>query len=130
MIFCDVYCRKNRVLSLMVAEQNMIIHSSNNLITCSLVSSGYDNTVKAEYPASLQIESLDEQFPFKAEFESEKILDRKDLLEGVNPVFRFLIKQLVAKPVYHGVYARVRLEINNKILDGYGNFESMIFRGN
>lgn len=128
-IFCDVYCRANRILSLMVADQNKIIHSSNNLITCSVVSSGYDNIVKAEYPTLLQIESLNEQFPFKAEFESEKILDRKDLMEGVNPVFKFLIKQLVAKPVYHGVYARVRLEMKNQILYGYGNFESMFFRG-
>jgi hypothetical protein len=128
-IFCDVHCRTNRILSLIVTEQNKIIHSSNNLITCSVVSSGYDTTVKAEYPTSLHIKSLDEQFPFKAELESEKILDQKDLLEGVNPVFKFLIKQLVAKPVYHGIYARVRLEIKNKILEGYGNFESMIFRG-
>jgi hypothetical protein len=130
MIFCDVYCGINHIRSLMVAEENKIIQSSNNLITCSIISSDYDKILKAEYPASLQIESLDEQFPLKAEFESEKILDRKDLLEGVNCVFKFLIKKLVAKPVYHGVYARARLIINNKILEGYGNFESMIFRGN
>jgi len=129
MVFCDVYCRTNRILSLMVAQHNKIIHSSNNLINSSVVSSGYDKIVKAEYPASLKIESLDEQFPFKAEFKSEKILDRKDLLEGTNRVFRFLIKQLIAKPVYHGVFARVRLGIKNKSLEGYGNFESMIFRG-
>ena len=128
-IFCDVYFRTNRILSLMVAEKNKIIHSSNNTITCTVLSSGYDVNINAEYPVSLQLESLDAQFPFKAEFESEKILDRKDLLEEVNPVFKFLIKKLVAKPVYHGVSAGVKLEIKNRILEGYGNFESMIFRG-
>ena len=128
-IFCDVYCRTNRILSLMVAEENKIIHSSNNLITCSIVSSAYDNLMKTAYPTSLQITSLNEQFPFLAEFESVKILDRKDLLQGVNPIFKYLIKKMIAKPVYYGIYSRVRLEVKNKILEGYGNFESMLFRG-
>ena len=128
-VFCDVYCMINRILSLMVADQNKIIYSSNNLINSSVLSYGYDRILKAEYPVSLQIKCLDEQFPFKAEFEFEKILDRMDLLEGVNRIFKFLIKQLVARPVYHGIFASVRLDINNSSLDGYGNFESMVFRG-
>ncbi|MCJ7448056.1 MAG: hypothetical protein MUO72_10200 [Bacteroidales bacterium] len=128
-IFADIYSRTNRTLSLMVAEHNKIIHSSNNLIDCSVSTSGYDNVLKAKYPASLKIKSLDEHFPFQAEFESDRILDRKDLLEGVNPVLKFLIKRLVAKPVYHGIFAKVKLEINNVHIQGTGNFESMVFRG-
>jgi len=128
-IFMDFYCRENRTLSLMAAEHNKIIHSSNNLIDCSVLSSGYDNILKANYPASLKIKSLDEQFPFQAELEFDRILDRKDLLEGVNPVLKFIIKSLVAKPVYHGILAKVRLEIYNSRLEGSGNFESMSFRG-
>jgi hypothetical protein len=128
-IFMDVWCRANRTLSLMVAENGKIIHSSNNLIECTVLSSGYDSILKTGYPSSIIIKSLDDEFPFKAEFESEKILDRRDLLEGVNPLFRFLIRRLVAKPAYHGILSKVRLNINNKILEGSGNFESMIFRG-
>jgi hypothetical protein len=127
-IFADIYSMTNRTLSLMVAEQNKVIHSSNNLIDCSVSTSGYDSILKVKYPASLEIKSLDEHFPFRAELEFDKILDRKDLLEGVNPVLKYLIKKLVAKPVYHGISAKARLEISNIRLEGYGNFESMVFR--
>ena len=127
-IFADIYCRTNRTLSLMVAEQNKIIYSSNNLIDCSVLSFGFDEDVKVTYPATLKIKSLDVQFPFQAEFDFDKILDRKDLLEGVNPVLKFFIKKLIAKPAYHGILSKVRLNINNNYLEGSGNFESMVFR--
>jgi hypothetical protein len=127
-IFADIYCSTNRTLSLMVAEENEIIHSSNNLIDCSVLSFGFDNVIKAAYPASLKIKSLDEQFPFQAEFDSDKILDRRDLLDGVNPVLKYLIRKLVARPVYHGILSRVRLNIKNINPEGTGNFESMVFR--
>jgi hypothetical protein len=129
-IFMDLWCRVNRTLSLMVADAGRIIYSSNNLIDCSILSLGFDSELKASYPASIVIKSLDREFSFKAEFISDKILDRRDLLEGVNPLLRFLIRQLVGRPAYHGVLAKVRLEIGNQILEGSGNFESMVFRGN
>jgi len=127
-IFADIYCRINRTLSLMVAEQNKIIYSANNLIDCSVLSFGFDKDVKVTYPATLKIKSLDMQFPFQAEFDFDKILDRKDLLEGVNPLLKFLIKKLIAKPAYHGILSKVRLNIKNSNLEGSGNFESMVFR--
>lgn len=128
-IFADIYSRTSRILSLIVAEDNKIIHSSNVLTDCSVKKYGYDKILRSEYPSSLSIKSLDEHFIFQAEFEFEKILDRKDLLEGVNPVLKFLIKRLVARPAYHGILTKVRLEINKTRLEGSGNFESMVFRG-
>jgi hypothetical protein len=127
-IFMDIYCRTNRTLSLLVAENNKIIYGANNLMDCSIVSFGYDNIVQAKYPELLIIKSTDKHFHFQAEFEFDKILDRKDLLEGVNPVFKLLIKRLVAKPVYHGILAKVKLKIKDSDLEGYGNFESMVIR--
>jgi hypothetical protein len=128
LIFGDVWCRTSRILPLMVAENNRIIHSSNNLIDCSVISSDFDDLLKVNYPASLKIRSLDEHFPFEAEFESVKITDRKDLLEGVNPVLKFIIKKLVAKPAYHGIMAKVTIETGKERLNGSGNFESMVFK--
>ena len=127
-IFADIHCRTNRTLSLMVAEQNKIIHSSNNLIDSSILSFGFDNELTSTYPAKLKIKSLDIQFPFQAEFNLDKILDQKDLLDGVNPVLKFFIKKLIAKPVYHGILSKVRLNIKNINHEGSGNFESMVFR--
>jgi len=127
-IFMDIHCRSKRTLSLLVAEDNKIIHNANNAMDCSVVSYGYDPVLAAKYPASIMIKSTDADFHFQAEFEFDKILDRKDLLEGVNPVFRYLIKRWVAKPQYHGILARVRLQVKDSELEGYGNFESMVFR--
>jgi len=129
MIFTDVSCKNNRSQAVMIAEDNKIIHISYSLTDCSVKEYGYDENLHSEYPASIVIKSNDENFPLHAEFEFEKILDHKDLLEGVNPLLKFLIKKLIAKPVYHGIFSRVRLEIKNQLLEGYGNFESMVFRG-
>ena len=128
MIFADVHTRTSRLQSLMVAENDWILHSSNGLSECFVKNMGFDETLKTNYPASLNIKSLDESFPFTAEFEFERILDRRDLLEGVNPLFKFLIKSFVARPVYHGILTKVRMEINNICIEGPGNFESMVFR--
>ena len=128
-IFTDVHFKHSRSQAIMVAENNKIINCLYSLADCSVKEYGYDQTLRTEYPKSFIIRSLDEHFPFKAEFEFEKITDRKDLLEGVNPVLKFLIKKLVAKPFYHGIFCKVRLEINTICAEGYGNFESMVFRG-
>jgi hypothetical protein len=129
LIFMDVTARSNRTLSLMVAENTRIIHSCNNLIESTVLKYGYDEHLKAEYPESMEIRSLDQDFSLRAEFGSGRIIDRRDLLEGVNPIVKFLIKLLIARPAYHGIFASVRLEINGKIFEGTGNFESMVFRG-
>lgn len=129
MIFTDVHFKNSRSQAIMVTENNKIINCLYTLTDCSVKEYGYDHTLRTEYPKSLIIRSLDEHIPLKAEFEFEKILDKKDLLEGVNPVLQFLIKKLIAKPAYHGIFCKVRLEINTTCAEGYGNFESMVFRG-
>ena len=127
-VFMDTWCRTNRFLSLLVAEDSRIIHSSNNLMNCSVLTQGYDKVLQLKYPASLIIKSADEEFRFQAEFESDRILDQRDLLEGVNPVVKYLIKKFVAKPSYHSILAKVKLRINDCEQEGYGNYESMVFR--
>jgi hypothetical protein len=127
-IFMDTLCRTNRTLSLLVAENNKIIHSSNNLMECSVLSFGYDNILQVKYPITLIIKSNDEHFHFQADFELVKISDRKDLLDGVNPFLKLLIKRLIAKPAYHGILTKVNLKVNDYFQEGYGNIESMVFR--
>jgi len=127
-IFMDTICRTKRTLSLLVAENNKIIYSSNNLIECSVLSFGYDNLLQVEYPVIMTIKSIDEHFHFQAEFESVKISEHKDLLEGVNPFIALLIKRLIAKPSYHGMLTKVNLKVNDYSEEGFGNVESMVFR--
>lgn len=128
MIFMDIHLKKSRSQSIMVAEDNRIIYSSDFMTDCSVIKYELDQTLKVEFPESIIIKLLDEHFPFKAVFEFKKILDRKDLLDGVNPVLKYLIKKLITRPAYHGIQVKVRAEINNKLFEGSGNFESMVFR--
>ncbi|KPL26486.1 MAG: hypothetical protein AMS23_01570 [Bacteroides sp. SM1_62] len=127
-IFMDTHCRTNRILSLMVAEENRIIHSSNNMIDCLITHANYDHSLGVEYPASLMVTSKDENLPMQMVVATDRILDSKDLLEGVNPVLKWLIKKLVAKPVYHGLLSKVSIRLKNKSWEGFGNFEAMVFR--
>jgi hypothetical protein len=128
-IFMDTHCRTNPMRSLLVAESDRIIYSANDTIDCSLVSCGFDPVIKTEYPERILIKSTDATFQFQAELECKKISDRKDLLENINPVARFLIRTFIVKPAYYGVLARIKLQINGISLQGEGNYESMVFRG-
>ena len=127
-VFMDTHSRTNRMRSLMVAENNQIIHSANNLVDCTVSSFSHDDVLKTDYPSSIMLRSTDPGFRFEAVFEFEKILDRKDLLEGVHPLLKFLIKRLVTRPAYHGIMARVKLKLKGEEVEGYGNYESMVFR--
>ena len=127
-IFGDIYCKTNRIISFMVAENKKIIHSSNNIIDCQVMATGYDHSLKVKYPASISIRLDTADLPLQATFNFDGVMDRKDLLEGINPVLRWLIKRMVARPVYHGLRARVRLNLSDHSWDGFGNYESMMFR--
>jgi len=127
-VFMDIHTGVGNMRSLLVTENNSILHSSNDMIDCSVMSYGFDESLGVKYPASLGIQSTDPDFQFRAEFDFDRILDRKDLLEGVNGAIRFLIRKLVAKPAYHGILATVKMKIREFDLDGFGNFESMVFR--
>jgi hypothetical protein len=127
-IFMDTHTRSQSLRSLMVAENNAIVYSANNLIDCDITSYGFDRSLKVKYPETLRLSSTDKEFPFQAVFDFNKILDHKDLLEEVNPVARFLIRMLLTRPAYHGISASVRMRKENVEVTGYGNFESMIFR--
>jgi len=49
-------------------------------------------------------------------------------LEGVNPLLKWMIKKWVARPAYHGIFAKARVNVMGDSREGYGNFESMAFR--
>ena len=127
-IFMDTWFRTNRIQSLMVAENDRIIHSSNNLTQTMVTGVKTDPELKAEYPVSLLIRSLDPSFPLQLTLNSTKILDKRDLLHDVGSFIKWLIKTFMTKPVYFGVEAVAALDTDEGILRGIGNYEAMIFR--
>ena len=56
------------------------------------------------------------------------IMDRKDLLAGVNPAISFLIKTLLSRPAYIGLEAECHLTHGDHTIHGYGMMEYMLFR--
>ena len=128
LIFMDTYCKTNRILSVLVADDKNIIHSSNNMIDCLVSATEEDQSLGTEYPSSIMIQLKDPDLPLQAAFNSVRLLDSKDLLDGVNPLLKWLIKTLVARPAYHGVFAKVRLNISDQSVDGFGSYESMVFQ--
>lgn len=128
MIFMDTFFRTNRLRSLFVSRGNDIIHSSNNLLDLQVKNTRYDATLGTAYPSSLSLCLHDNALPIKAFIDSVKIIDKKDLLDDVPSFLRWVIKNLVARPVYYGIFARVTVEINKKEIEGYGNYEYMSFR--
>jgi hypothetical protein len=129
MIFMDIFSKSGRISSLMIADKNSIIHSSNNLVEARVSAERFDSTLKVKYASSLNVRSVDSSLRFDSTFSFYKMLDHRDLLNDVNPVIKWIIKKLVSKPVYHGIHARVNLKYGEVIQEGFGNYESMVFRG-
>jgi hypothetical protein len=128
MIFMDTYFRTNRLRSLFLARGNKIMHSSNNLIDLKVLNTGYDDILGSVYPSSLSVDIEENEFSLRAVIDAKKIADRKDLIEEVPSILKWFIKRFVARPVYYGFIAQVSMEIDNKELNGFGNYEYMAFR--
>jgi hypothetical protein len=128
LIFMDTCFVTTRLRSLFVARKNEIIHSSNNLAELKTEDSRYDVMLGAVYPSSLSVCLEDGAVSLKVSLESSEIIDRKDLLERVPSLLKWMIKKLIAKPVYLGLSAKASLEIDGKIIEGIGNYEYMAFR--
>jgi hypothetical protein len=127
-IFMDTHFRINQLSSIMIARDNKIIHSSNNLIDLIAGQMETDEKLKVAYPSRIIITLNDNSLNIKLELELKKISDSKDLLEGVSLPVTWLIKKFVARPAYFGIYANAILETDDKKLEGTGNYEMMVFR--
>jgi len=128
LIFMDTFFRTKRLRSLFVARKDEIIHSSNNLASLKIENSGYDAALQTAYPSSLSVSLKEDAVSLKVFIESVKIIDKRDLLEGVPSLLKWMIKKFIVKPVYFGLFSKALLEMDGKITKGFGNYEYMAFR--
>jgi hypothetical protein len=96
-IFMNTKLRRRSIKSLMIAREEKIIHSSNNLIDVSEDKLKKDGEIKTLYPARITIRSAEKDNLFKMTLDSKEVIEKRDLLEGVNPFIRWLIKLLVSR---------------------------------
>lgn len=127
-IFMDTHFRTNALRSIMIARDNKIIHSSNNLIDVYAGKRETDNMIKAEFPGQITILLNDDSAPCKVLLRTKRIIDKKDLLEGVLSPLKWFINHFISRPVYFGIFADAVLEIDKKKFEGFGNYEIMVFR--
>ena len=76
----------------------------------------------------MTIRSVDADNPFQMTFQSREILDKRDLLEDVNPLIGWLIKRLVSRPAYYGILADATIKTGDKEVKGRALYEVMSFR--
>lgn len=127
-IFMDTYVMGHPIKSLMIAKQDKIIHSSNNLIEVFADEMKKDDQIKTLYPSRITIKSVEENNPFQMILKSKEIIEKRDLLQGVNPFIKWLIKLLVAKPAYYGILAESSINIADEEIRGMALYEVMSFR--
>jgi hypothetical protein len=127
-VFMETHLRKHPITSLMIANQDKIIHSSNNLIEVFADKVRKDGEIRTFYPSSITIRSVEEGNPFQMTLRSEEMIDKRDLLEGVNPFLRWLIKLLVSRHAYYGILADTTIKIADKEIKGMAVYELMSFR--
>lgn len=127
-IFMETYVKGHPITSLMIARQDKIIFSSNNLINVFEDKLKRDEEIKTLYPSKITIQSVEESNPFQMILRSREILDKRNLLEGVNPFIRWLIKRLLSRPAYYGILADATIKIADEEVKGRAIYELMSFR--
>jgi hypothetical protein len=112
----------------MIARGNKIIHSSNNLISISEAKFKKDMEIQTLYPSQITVRSTEKNALFKMKLNSKEVIEKRDLLKGINPFIGYLIKALVSRPSYYGILAESTLNIADEEIKGIAMYELMTFR--
>jgi len=127
-IFMDTHLKPHPIKSLMIAKRDNIIHSSNNLIEVFAEKLSKDGELQTFYPSTISVQSLDQETFFQMTLQSKELIDKRDLLEGVNPLLKRLIKAFISRPAYYGILADSAIKIADKPMRGTALYEYMSFR--
>ena len=76
----------------------------------------------------MTIKSIIENEPFQMILRSKELTDKRDLLEDMNPIARWLIRFFVSKPAYFGLLADGTMKLSNNEIKGTALYEMMYFR--
>ncbi len=128
-IFMDTYLKKNPVKSLLIAREGDIIHSSNNLIEVLPDEFKEDEEIKTPYPSRITVRSFEGDNRFHMTLNAKEVIEKRDLLDGINPFVKWLIKLLVSRPAYYGILADSAIHVSDLEIKGMALYELMYFRG-
>ncbi len=127
-IFMETWMSRVRVKSIMVSKNEIIVYDTDKNLTITVNKERLCAPLKSKYPSQITIQINNEEFPLELVLNCEELIQSKDLLRGVNPIISWLIKSLVSRPAYYGIWSTAILETQNQKLNGFGIYESMLFR--
>ena len=127
-IIMEIWMSGVRAKSIMVSEHDKIVWSSDKNLIITYNKERLYAPLKSNYPSQISIQINTKGFPLELILNCEELVDSKDLLGGVNPIIAWLVKTFVARPAFYGINATALLETPDQKLDGFGNYELMLFR--
>jgi hypothetical protein len=127
-VFADIHLRGQRLRPIIVAGRNSIAYWSNNRIEVQPHDFRRDSELAALYPKRITVYSTDRGLPVRMTLSLRDITESWDLLHGVNPLLRWLIRHFVCKPVYIGLLARATANLDHKQVEGTALCEMIRFR--
>ena len=128
LIFMNTHFKDNQITSLYISDGKKLIHSSNNAVKFHIEQQKMEQELNCSYPIKSVIRSIDSPETLTLVIDTKEVIDRKDLLSGVNPILSWLIKTLVSRPAYIGLEAECYLTHAGQNIRGTGIIELMLFR--
>jgi hypothetical protein len=127
-VFMDMGFRTHRLQSCLVATGGILVHSSNNLVEVTPDEVKHDEAMRATYPTRMTVALSEASCAVHMVLKAKAVVDRRDLLEGMHPLLKWLIRSLVSQPSYHGILADATVRLGAQELHGEALYESLCLR--
>ena len=127
-VFMDTCFRTHHLRSCLIARNGSMCHSSNNHIEVVADQEAQATAIRATYPTHIEITLPEAPCTFQMSLTQRAVIDSRDLLDGVSPLLKWLIRQMIAQPSYHGILADAAVCLGGTTLYGKALYESIYFR--
>lgn len=134
-IFSIIYLRpwlnQTPIKTFLVAKNDKIIHSSNNLIKVIHSDFEIDRNTLNKYPTKILVELIQKDNIIKLDLKLKEIIAKKDLLVGIDTLSKSLIRLFFGKPASYYMITEAKFTISNingdtENLKGSAFYELMI----
>ena len=127
-VFMDTQFNTHSLQSCLITRNGRILHSSNNRVEVVTARERWDAAIRTVYPTQMTVTLTEAPCALHMALTARAVIDRRDLLEGVSPFLKWLIRHLISKPSYYGILADATVSLGDETLHGEALYESMALR--
>jgi hypothetical protein len=127
-VFMETGFRTHCLRSCLLALGSTVVHSSNNLVEVTPEEVTHDAPMRVTYPTRMTVTLAEASCPLQMVLKAKAVLDRRDLLEGMQPLLKWCIRGLISQPTYHGILADATVRLYGEEIHGAALYESMCLR--